>query len=115
MSYLGLVPSENSSGGRRKQGGITKAGNTHVRRVLIEASWNYRHRPLVGIPLKKRREGQPGWVIASADRALIRLHKKYWRLINKGKRANKAVTAVARELAGYIWQVLYTQAVSVPE
>ncbi len=106
MAYLGLVPSENSTGEKHRRGAITKAGNRHVRRVLVEASWHYRHRPAVGRRLRKRREGQPGWVIAVADRAQLRLHKRFWKLALHGKSTNKAVIAVARELAGFIWAVL---------
>jgi transposase len=107
MSYLGLVPGESSSGSRRRRGAITKAGNGHVRRALIESSWHYRHRPMVGKTIKQRREGQPGWVIATADRAQARLHRKYWKMVLKGKHRNKSVTAVARELVGFIWAVLH--------
>lgn len=111
MSYLGLVPREHSSGDRTRRGSITKTGNGHVRRVLIEAAWHYRHRPAVGAHLRKRRKGQPGDIIAIADRAQLRLHKKYWKLTEgRGKPKNKAATAVARELAGFIWAALYPQA-----
>ena len=106
MSYLGLVPSEHSSGSKQRRGPITKAGNSHLRRVLIEAAWHYRHRPAESAPLRKRREGQPAWAIAIADRAQQRLHKRYWRLLERGKAHNKTVTAVARELVGFIWATL---------
>lgn len=106
MSYLGLVPSENSTGDRQRRGPITKTGNKHARRLLIEASWHYRHKPAVGRRLRQRREGQPGWVIALADRAQARLHRRYWRLVTHGKAHNKAVTAVARELSGFLWAAL---------
>jgi transposase len=106
MAFLGLVPSENSTGDKHRRGPITKAGNTHARHVLIEASWHYRHRPGVSKQLRKRREGQPGWVIGLADRAQLRLHKRFWKLALHGKSTNKAVTAVARELAGFIWAAL---------
>jgi transposase len=108
MSYLGLVPSERSSGETARRGGITKAGNSHVRRVLTEAAWQYRHKPALSQALRKRREGQPAWVIGIADRAQSRLHHRYWHLIWRGnKPANKATTAVARELIAFIWAVLY--------
>jgi transposase len=110
MAYLGMVPSEHSSGRTRRQGGITKAGNAHVRRVLIESAWHYRHRPSVGRRLAERREGQPPWVIALADQAHRRLHRKYWGLLKRGKPVNKAVTAVGRELVGFIWAVLHREA-----
>jgi transposase len=106
MAYLGLVPSEHSSGSRQQRGGITKAGNVHVHRVLVEAAWHYRHRPSVSYRLRKRREGQPGEVIAMADRAQQRLNRRYRRLLERGKAHNKVVTAVARELAGFLWAVL---------
>jgi transposase len=106
MSYLGLVPSENSTGDRQRRGAITKTGNKQARRLLVEASWHYRHKPAVGHKLRKRREGQPGWVIALADRAQARLHRRYWRLVTHGKAHNKAVTAVARELSGFLWAAL---------
>lgn len=110
MSYLGLVPSEHSSGESIRRGGITKAGNLHARRVLIEAAWHSRHKPAVGAPLKKRREGQPPEVIAIADRAMRRLHRRYWQLVSRGKPSQKAVTAMARELAGFLWATLYLTA-----
>jgi transposase len=106
MSYLGLVPSENSTGDRQRRGPITKTGNKHARRLLIEASWHYRHKPGVGRKLRERRQGQPGWVVALADRAQARLHRRYWRLVTHGKPHNKAVTAVARELSGFLWAAL---------
>ncbi|NIW37837.1 MAG: IS110 family transposase [Gemmatimonadetes bacterium] len=107
MAYLGLVPSEHSSGEAVRRGGITKAGNAHARRVLGEAAWHYRHRPAVGVSLRKRRKGQPAEIIALADRAQRRLHRRYWRLVMKGKPTPKAITAVARELAGFLWAALY--------
>jgi transposase len=106
MSFLGLVPSENSSGGKVQRGGISHAGNRHGRRVLIEAAHHYAKRPAVRGPLKKRREGQPEWVLAIADEAQLRLHRRFWRLLANGKARNKVVTAVARELAGFIWAIL---------
>lgn len=114
MSYLGLTPSEYSSGDKQRQGAITKAGNSRVRRLLIEAAWHQRHLPTVSKALRKRREGQPPWVIEIADRAQQRLHRRYIRLLHKGKTPGKAVTAVARELVGFIWSVLYPQAQEIP-
>ena len=110
MSYLGLTPSEHSSGDRQHRGGITKAGNSHARRVLIEAAWHYRHRPNVGTKIRKRREGQPREVIVVADAAERRLHKRYWRLVMLGRKPpTKAVVAVARELSGFLWAVMRKQ------
>lgn len=107
MAYLGLVPSEHSSGGRVKRGSITKAGNSHVRRVLVEAALNYRHRPAVSGVLRKRRKGQPSAVIAIADRAQQRLHRRYYRLKEGYRKPHHVVTvAIARELVGFIWAVL---------
>jgi transposase len=105
MSYLGFVPGENSSGPKRHQGGITKAGNGHLRKLLIEGAWHYTRNARSGKRLEKRRRDCPPDVIAIADQALYRLHKKYVRLLLKGKHKNTAVTAVARELAGFIWAV----------
>jgi transposase len=110
MSYLGFVPSESSSGGKRNQGNITKAGNGHLRRLLIEGAWHYARGNRVGVRLARRREGCPDRVVDAADRALYRLRKKYIRLVMKGKHTNVAVTAVARELAGFIWAVQTGQA-----
>jgi len=106
MSYLGLTPSESSSGEKQNKGPITKAGNKRVRRLLIEVSWHYRHPYHVSKALKERRKNQPQWAIDIADRAGQRLRKRYWYLINRGKMPCKATTAVARELAGFIWSVL---------
>jgi transposase len=105
MSYLGFVPSENSSGGKRNQRGITKAGNEHLRRLLIEGAWHYTKSARAGKRLEQRRQNSPESAVDAADRALHRLHKKYVRLVMKGKHKNVAVTAVARELAGFIWAV----------
>lgn len=110
MAYLGLVPSEHSSGESTQRGGITKAGNAHLRRVLIEAAWHYRHPPRVGVTLRRRREGQPAGIIVLADRAMQRLHWRHWRLLSLGKPPQKAVTAVARELVGFLWATLYPAA-----
>lgn len=106
MGYVGLVPSENSSGQSRRQGGITKTGNRHVRRLLIEAAWHYFNAPLVvSAALTERRVGVPEEVIAIADRALRRLRKKCLAMQLRKKTGTKIVTALARELAGFIWAV----------
>ena len=104
MAYLGLVPSEYSSGGKQSRGPITKTGNNHVRRVLVEAAWHYRHPPRVGVGLRRRRRGQPGAVVSLADKAQRRIHQRYRRLSGRMSR-NKAITAAARELTGFIWAV----------
>ncbi len=106
MSYLGLTPSEYSSGARQRRGPITKTGNSHVRRILVESAWHYRHPPRVGAALRKRREGQPGWAVVLADRAQTRLYRRHRRLAAHGKPSVVANVAVARELAGYLWAVL---------
>jgi len=105
MSYAGLVPKEHSSGGHRWQGGITKTGNAHLRRVLIEAAWSYRYRPSLRARLRKRQEGQPRAVRDIAWRAQHRLHHKYVRMVARGKPKPVAVTGVARELLGFIWEI----------
>jgi transposase len=115
MNYLGLVPSEDSTGERRRQGSITKTGNGHVRRILVEAAWHYRHRPYVSRGLRARRAGQPGHAIALADRAQQRLHRRYWHLVSRGKPTNKAVVAVGRELIGFLWAVLYPQSLETQQ
>lgn len=106
MSYLGLTPSEDSSGDKQSRGSITKAGNRRVRRLLTESSWHYRHRYSPGQALRKRRRGQPQWAIDIADAAGRRLSKRYRYLTNRGKLSCKATVAVARELAGFIWAML---------
>ena len=106
MSYLGLIPSEHSSGGHTQRGGITKTGNGHARRVLIECAWNYRHPAKVSRTLQKRRQGQPARVIAIADKAHRRLSGRYRRMTSRGKEHNKVVVAIARELVGFLWATL---------
>jgi transposase len=101
MAYLGLVPSEYSSGETQRRGALTKAGNTHARRVLVEAAWPYRHRPMVGHALASRSQGQPAAVVGQAWRAQQRLHRRYRHLVGHGKRPPVAVAAIARELVGF--------------
>lgn len=105
MAYFGLVPSERSSGARKRKGPITKAGNTHARRLLVEAAWNNRHRNSADLILRRRRQGQPPAVVAIALKAQHRLYKKFWRL-DQRKHRQVAITAVARELCGFIWAIL---------
>lgn len=108
MAYLGLTPSEYSSGTRKTRGCITKAGNAHVRRVLVEAAWHYRQRPSASRYMMRRREGQPAAVIAIADRAQVRLHRRYYRLKEGHRKHHNVVTvAIARELVGFVWAVLH--------
>lgn len=106
MAFVGLVPSEASSGERQRRGAITKAGNGHARKLLIESAWHARHKLSIPLALRKRREGQPPEVIAMADVAQQRLHRRYWRLVQRGKPTTVAATAVARELAGFVWAAL---------
>ena len=105
MAYFGLVPSERSSGERERRGPITKAGNSHVRRLLVEAAWNNRHRCDSTLVLDRRRQGQPAAIVAIALKAQHRLYKKFWRL-DQRKHRHVAITAVARELAGFVWAIL---------
>jgi transposase len=106
MAFLGLVPGEDSSGEKHRRGRITKMGNALVRRLLVEASWHYQHRPGVGRALKARRTGQPARVIAIADKAQQRLCRRFRRMLAAHKPAPKVAVAVARELAGFIWAAL---------
>ncbi|WP_345244492.1 IS110 family transposase [Pontibacillus salipaludis] len=105
MSYVGLVPSEFSTGESRRQGNITKTGNRHVRRLLVESAWSYRYQPAVKGELKKRQKGLDPSILGISWKAQNRLHNKYYRLLSRGKESGKTVTAVARELAGFIWAV----------
>ena len=107
-AYIGLVPSEHSSGGPggEKRGPITKTGNTHVRRALIEAAWHYRHKPSLQGALKRRVEGQDPGIVQHSWTAQKRLHRTYWRMVSKGKQTPVAATAVARELAGFVWALM---------
>src|ERR1700686_4527714 len=105
MGYSGTVPSEDSSGKRKRRGSITKTGNAHLRRIAIEAAWSYRLRPGVGPALRKRQEGVPEEVKEIAWKAQHRLHKRYMKLAAAGKDKRKITTAVARELLGFIWAI----------
>jgi transposase len=106
MSYLGLVPSESSSGERRRQGSITKSGSRHARRLLVEAAWHYRRVPRRSRELRSRQEGQPQAVCAISWKAQQRLHRSWVRLDHeRGKRRTLCAVAVARELAGFCWAV----------
>jgi transposase len=109
MSYLGLVPSENSSGETRRQGPITKTGSKHARRLLVEASWHYKKTPARGVTLQRRQEGQPATVVAISWQAQQRLHRVWTRLCDeRGKRSTIVAVAVARELAGFCWALAHT-------
>jgi transposase len=104
-SYLGLTPSEQSSGERRMQGGITRHGNSHVRRVLVEAAWNYRHRPVLTAAIRKRGESTTVEVRAIAQKAQDRLYRRTKHLTARGKEKNKIATAVGRELGCFMWAI----------
>ena len=105
MAYAGLIPSEHSSGGRVRRGGITKCGNGHLRRVLVEAAWHARHLPAVSDGLRRRQAETHPQVCTIAWSAQQRLHKRYRHLCARGKRPQQVVVAVARELLGFIWAV----------
>jgi transposase len=106
MAYLGLVPGEDSTGEKHRRGRITRTGNALVRRLLIETAWHYQHRPSVGVALTRRRKGQPGRVVAIADKAQQRLCRRFRRLMEQHKPAPKVAVAIARELAGFLWAAL---------
>jgi transposase len=105
MAYLGLVPSEHSSGESKRRGRITKSGNGHVRRVLVESAWSYRFRPRMSPQIRERNEGLSPSVQASAWKAQQRLHSRYQKLLGRGKPKQQVVTALARELAGFVWHI----------
>ncbi len=105
MGYSGTVSSEHSTGQRVRRGAITKTGNAHFRRILGEAAWSYRYRPHVGPVQRKRQKDLPAEVVEIAWKAQHRLHRKYQRLLGRGKVKQQVVTAVARELTGFIWAI----------
>jgi len=105
MAAIGVVPSENSSGDVERRGNITKTGNSHLRRVMIESSWHYRHSSVPGKNLRKRREGLPAEVLEIARKCDQRLYKKFRQMIARSKDRRKAAVAVSRELAGFIWAI----------
>ena len=106
MGFVGLVPSEHSSGTKHARGAITKTGNAHIRRVLVESAWHYRHHPFLGRSLQHRQRGALASVIQHAWSAQHRLHRRYRRLAARGKPKQLIVTAVARELTGFLWAAL---------
>jgi transposase len=105
MGFTGLVSSEYSSGDRVRRGAITKAGNAHIRRILVEAAWGNRNGGITSPELFYRRRGCPAEVAAIARKAQLRLHRKYWRLVSRGKPTCVALAATARELAGFVWSI----------
>jgi transposase len=109
MSFVGLVPAERSSGARRRQGAITKVGNAHVRRLLVEAAWHARRRPTVGPELQRRQRGQNTVVLERSWRCQQRLYQRWSRMGARGKLPQKTVVACARELAGFVWAIATEQ------
>src|SRR4051812_17826693 len=105
MSYLGVVPSEHSSGTRRRQGSITKSGSRHARRLLVEAAWHYRQPPRVSEPLRRRQAGADPVIVALSWKTQRRLHRVWSRMEQRGKRRTIIAVAAARELAGFCWAV----------
>jgi len=106
MAFVGLVPSEHSSGDRKNRGGLTRTGNTLVRRMLIQAAWQYNRPPSLGAPLRQRRVGQPAAVLAIAIKAEQRLCHRYLRLCARQKPKPLVIAAIARELVGFIWGMM---------
>jgi transposase len=105
MGYAGLVSSEHSSGERIRRAAITKTGNAHLRRILVEAAWAYRHRPYLGGELRRRQKNASEKVKEISWKEQHRLHSRYARLMGRGKTRQLAMTAVTRELAGFVWAV----------
>jgi transposase len=105
MSYLGLTPSEYSTGQTRRLGGITKSGNAHARRTIIEGAWAYRYNAKVSRHMQQRQESLPEAIRDIAWKAQVRLCKRYRRLVAKGKNPNVVVVAIARELAAFMWAI----------
>lgn len=105
MSFVGLVPSEHSSGRSRRQGEITKTGNAHLRRTLVEAAWSYRYPPRFNHDIKTRNAAVSGAVRSIAWKAQHRLHRRYQRMSARGLNRNRTITAIARELCGFVWAI----------
>ena len=112
MNYLGLTPSEYAGGARRQQGGITKTGNTHARRALVEGAWAYRYPAKISRHLQLRLEKLPTAIQAISWKAQVRLCKRYRQLMAKGKHANQVVVAMALELSAFMWAI--AKQVTVP-
>jgi transposase len=105
MNYIGVVPSEDTTGQHRRLGSITKTGSGHARRLLVEAAWHYRPRPNLGKALTERQDGQPQAAIAVSWKAQLRLHRTWTRLEARAKRRTLIAVAAARELAGFAWAI----------
>ncbi len=109
MAFVGLVPSEHSSGQLRRQGSITKVGNSHVRRLLVEAAWHARRRPKVSYEVARRQRGQDAIIVERAWRCQTRLYSRWQRMATRGKPQQEIVVACARELAGFVWAIATDQ------
>jgi transposase len=105
MAWLGVTPSEHSSGEKRRQGSITKNGNSYARKLLVEAAWSYQHPARVSPDIQRRHEGIPKPIVDRAWDAQVRLCRRFRKLVARGKQKNIAVVAVARELSGFIWDI----------
>lgn len=105
MAYPGLVPSEDTTGNRVRRGPITKTGNARVRKALVEAAWSYRWPARISPTLRQRLDGQPDQVRRIAWRAQIRLCRRYRQLSRAGKKPQVALTAIAREMVGFLWAI----------
>lgn len=114
MAYVGLVPSEYSTGGARKLGGITKTGNSRARRLLVEGAHSYKYVANISTELQKRQEGLPKEIIDIAWKAQVRLCKRYSRLMKRGKHRSVVVTAIAREMIAFIWTISREVVLSKP-
>ena len=116
LVYCGAITSEDSNGKRKRKGSITKAGNAHLRRIVIESAWSYRHRPSIGAGLRKRHEGVPVEIKEIAWKAQNRLHKRYMKMAMAGKEQRKIITAIRRELLRFIWAIgIKTEAASTQQ
>jgi transposase len=109
MAFVGLVPSEHSSGEKRRQGSITKVGNSHLRRLLVESAWHARRRPKVGYDLARRQRSQDALMVERSWRCQQRLYQRWQRMAGRGKPQQKIVVACARELAGFVWAIATDQ------
>jgi transposase len=109
MAFVGLVPSEHSSGEKRRQGSITKVGNSHARRLLVESAWHARRRPKVGYELARRQRGHDAVTVERSWRCQQRLYQRWQRMAGRGKPHQKIVVACARELAGFVWAIATDQ------
>jgi transposase len=105
MAWIGVTPSEHSSGGKRRQGSITKTGNSYARKLLVESAWSYRHPARVSVEIQRRHEGIPKAIIDRSWDAQLRLCRRFRKLVAKGKSAHIAIIAVARELVAFVWDI----------